>query len=338
MHVRSNLTTLHLTAGMLAALTACSSSAGGNITPSAPKTDASREVKGSQKIFISGSFPNSVYVLNSKGHIVSTLTQGLDVPQGLATDRSGNLYVANAGAGNVLLFKPPYDGTPTTIADERGATPEDVAIDDNGNLAVTNLATTSGNGDVAFYVPGAKHPTSIVSSANFQQPQSCAFDKHGNLYLDNLQTSAAWKSRRGPDRGTNVTIGEIIGGVHGTSITQLKTSSPIDTNGAGSVQVTITGKIAIDNYVTPGGQGGNIYTYNPPKNHDLGTPVILHLTASIQPSTFAFFPGSKRLITADYSLDAAQTYTYPGGALQETFDFPSNQLLQGVAVYPTEQF
>lgn len=320
--------------GVVATLTllaGCSGGAGANLNPGAPPINASREAKGDLKIFISGSFPSSVYVLDFKGKVASTLTRGLNVPQGLATDSSGNLYVANLDAGNILVFKPPYSGAPKTIADDPGAAPLDVAIDDKGDLAVTNLSVSSGNGNVALYHSGATSPSSIVSSPNFQQPQYCAFDKHGNLFLDNLQ-----RARSG--NGVSITMGEIVGGVHGTSIAQLKTSSPIDTNGAGSIQVTTAGGIALDNYVTPGGQGGNIYTYGSPKHRDLGTPDVLHLTGSIQPLTFAFLVGDRQLVTADYSLDAAQVFTYPGGSLVKTFDLPSGQFVQGVAVYPTEQF
>ncbi|MBV9718312.1 MAG: hypothetical protein JOZ77_03275 [Candidatus Eremiobacteraeota bacterium] len=342
MHVTSKIRRRLGPAVACALLAACSAGAPGTMTPNAPQRDASGARTENTTIFISGSNPSAVYVLNSKGDIVSTLTDDLNVPQGLAVDRSGDLYVANLGAPNILVFAPPYTGTPTVISDEAGASPLDVAVDASGNLAVANLSTASGNGDVVLYAAGATSPTSIISSPNFQQPRYCAFDKHGNLFLDNIQTSEAPRSHLGVagpgDRSENVTIGEIRGGLHGTSITQLQTSNQIDNGEAGSVQVTSSGKIAIDNYVTPGGTGGNIYTYGAPKHNDLGAPAMLHLRRSIQPTTFAFTVGSKRLFTADYSLDAAQAYTYPGGRLLKTFHFPSRQLVQGVAIYPNQQF
>lgn len=252
------------------------------------------------------------------------------------------MYVANLDSDNILVFAPPYTGTPQIISDEPGASPLDVAVDANGNFAVTNLATASGNGDVALYAAGATSPTSIISSPNFQQPRYCAFDNDGNLFLDNIQSSESLRSRsavaRPNDRGESVTIGEIRGGLRGASITQLRTSTEIDNDEAGGVQVTSTGEIAIDNYVTPGGTGGNIYTYKAPKHNNLGTATILHLEGSIQPTTFAFFAGGKRLVTADYSLDAGQEFTYPGGDVLRTFDLPSGQLPQGVAAYPNQQF
>jgi hypothetical protein len=327
MHVVSRFTNA-LIISAIATLAGCSGAPAPSLAPDALPAATRDAMTGGANIFLSGSLPNAVYVLNPKGAIVATVTQGLNDPQGLATDRAGNLYVANIAANNILEFTPPYTGAPTVISGEAGGSPLDVAVDASGNLAVTNIATKkrSDRGNVAFYAAGATNATAILKSSQFQQPQYCAFDKDGNLFFDNVNDLAP------NDNGRELTIGEVAGGIHGKSITNLTMSNKIPNESAGSIQVTNDGKIAVDDYVTPGGQGGNIYTYNAPKNGRLGTPVVLHLSGSDQPTTFAFLPGSKRLITSDYSLDATQTYTYPAGSLLNTVDLPENQLLQGVAV------
>jgi DNA-binding beta-propeller fold protein YncE len=70
---------------------------------------------------------------------------GLDAPFGLCADKSGNVFVANFGAQNVLEYA--HGGaSPIATLTDPGASPEACASDPNtGNLAVVE---SSGSGPI----------------------------------------------------------------------------------------------------------------------------------------------------------------------------------------------
>ena len=103
------------------------------------------------KRFISDFVRNTVYIYAHRNRIAAL--KGFTNPSGLATDGSGNLYVANEGAANILVYAPPYTGAPTTLNDS-GQFPADVAVDSHGNVAACSLGSPSfGAGGVSFTRP-----------------------------------------------------------------------------------------------------------------------------------------------------------------------------------------
>lgn len=80
-------------------------------------------------------------------------TAKLDFPQGIATDSSGDLFVANTFGYNVLKFEPPKTD-PTLVVEDRGFRPDDVAIDSDANIWIANFCTRDercGPGNVREY-------------------------------------------------------------------------------------------------------------------------------------------------------------------------------------------
>src|SRR5665213_1264968 len=55
-------------------------------------------------VYVSDPASNVVDIFNSNGTQVGRLAKGLNAPSGLFIDRGHNLWVANPGAGNVLVF------------------------------------------------------------------------------------------------------------------------------------------------------------------------------------------------------------------------------------------
>jgi DNA-binding beta-propeller fold protein YncE len=62
----------------------------------------------------------------------------LNVPEGLAFDRAGNLYVANGGNGTIEKFTPA--GIRSVFASSGLNAPHGLAFDREGNLYVARLA------------------------------------------------------------------------------------------------------------------------------------------------------------------------------------------------------
>ncbi len=278
--------------------------------------------------FVSDYNNNAVYVLNASGTVTATLT-GFTNPEGLATDSAGDLYVANTGAQNVVELAPPYTGPPLATFNDSGEYPGDVAVDANGNLAVTNLETTAGAaGNIVFYRAGSTSPTGSASSPTFTSPRFCAFDKYGDLALDDndqFNTGA-------------VNIGGVVGGINGNgTIVTLTTNNSITF--PGGVQVSSSGQLAVLDQIGDG-SGPAIYTYNAPTTLNLGSPASTTLLANDDdPAGFAFLPGSTLVLTVDAVFDSVLLYDYPaGGSPIKTEGGAPGGAPIGVAIDPTEQF
>jgi sugar lactone lactonase YvrE len=104
----------------------------------------------------------------------------LNFPMGLAVDAKGNLWVANYGDNNILVFSPGYAmQKPETIT--QGITlPTGVAFDPQGNLWVTN----DGNFTVTEYTGGVQITSSTITNGVIA-PQGIAIDGMGNIWVNN---------------------------------------------------------------------------------------------------------------------------------------------------------
>jgi uncharacterized protein (TIGR03437 family) len=85
-------------------------------------------------IYISDSAIGAILKVN--GGIVTTLARGLVDPRGLAIDRAGNLYFAEAGGARVGRIA--ADLTVTDLAPGAWRIPRGVAVDDRGNVFVAD--------------------------------------------------------------------------------------------------------------------------------------------------------------------------------------------------------
>ncbi len=275
-----------------------------------------------QKSFFSDANNGAVLIYNAAGTLVGTVT-GFGSPEGLATDKTGRLYVTDEAYSQVDVFAPPYNGTPTYLLDS-GQSPVSTAVDSVGNVAVANIDSKSfGAGSVSFYAAGATIPTSTITSSAFAQILSCAFDASGNLYLD------------GTDLYSNAVLGEILGGVKGRTITKLTAGNALGfPTGMG---VTPNGLIAIEDELQR-----TIYSYNPPRGGALGSPVATTvLKNTMEPVTFAFGPRAGFVVTVDADLGSTNQYAFPaGGAPTGTITFAprDSPYPVGVALTPTESY
>ncbi len=188
---------------------------------------------------------------------------GLYYPAGIATDSSGNLYIADTG-NNVVrkvaaatgdISTVAGNGTPGYTGDGKAAinaelsAPYGVALDSNGNLfiadtsnsvirevaaATGNISTVAGNGTAGY-----SGDSGAATSAELDEPFGIAVDPMGNLYIadtDNFvirEVSAA--------TGNISTIAGI--GVYGYSG---------DSGPATSAQLSYPAGITLDS-------GGNVY-------------------------------------------------------------------------------
>jgi hypothetical protein len=85
-----------------------------------------------------------------------TITQGIGTARGIATDASGNLYVANSSPSSLTIYKPGAKKPNETITTGMNE-PVDVAVDSGGNIFVADDAP--GGAFINEYPAGAISPS-----------------------------------------------------------------------------------------------------------------------------------------------------------------------------------
>lgn len=174
----------------LAALLASSLSACSGASPGLPATSAAPYAHGSaalsepaaqakkskkQLLFVGGFLDSESAVavfdgLSNKKPLkpIRLITTGLDEPDGLTTDKNGNLYVANHGNNTVTEYSPrTYQPTVLPLSGLDG--PTAVRVDGFGNIYVMNAAS-SGYNFIQEYAPGMSVP-----AYTWIQPGSATF-------------------------------------------------------------------------------------------------------------------------------------------------------------------
>lgn len=135
-------------------------------------------------VFVSDYGNNDVNIFNFPAKQLVGTIGGLSNPQGMYTDKSGNLYVANTGASNIETYAAPYNGSPTTLQDP-GMYPTDVTMDASGNIFASNIISTSGGaGSEVMYAGGSGNATTLNMSNACYECFFTAVDKSGNVWVD----------------------------------------------------------------------------------------------------------------------------------------------------------
>jgi hypothetical protein len=118
----------------------------------------------------------------------TTLTMGLNFPQGVGFDSKGNLYVANTGIHNsthaITVFKAPISNrTPYYL--NGVASPSGLTFDRNGNLFASSNAATGAIAEYASnHLKSGSMPSIVDSTGLAPSPYGADlnFDANGNLY------------------------------------------------------------------------------------------------------------------------------------------------------------
>jgi len=147
-----------------------------------------------EKIYVAEPDRNRVFVFTGAGKLLRALS-GLDMPVAIAVDFNGNLYVGNAGRGNVEVYGPDLVLAGVLGAgDNEFRRPAGIAIDSSGSIYVVDSRLHQ----VRVFNPDYSSKTSFGSSGTgngqFRLPTSVAVvdnGETGELYVPDLSVVGA---------------------------------------------------------------------------------------------------------------------------------------------------
>ncbi len=262
------------------------------------------------------------------------VTPTIELPRGLAVDAKGNLYVANAGGNNILVYSPGYVLQTSKTITQGVDTPFGVAFDLLGDLWVAN----NGNNSITEYIGGKLNSNATINQGQGLSPESLAFDGTGNLWVQDSFTYLIMYEAFSPysfpkfqqqeiSTGQNYYgIATVAGGlwVGGTAQVTVFAAAPLllgDTNSP----ITINGNTG---FTMASDASGKVYICNLDGSVQIGAPAqqpdgtgtvtvtsqpFLQLT--FVPTGIAIDNARKRIYLSNYNSNSISVYSTAGALL-----------------------
>jgi hypothetical protein len=143
-------------------------------------------------LFVSDYIGNVVqeFQPNKQGAVIATISDVVG-PQGMASDRHGNLYVTSQGTSAVNVYTPGMYTASKVLNEGNSQAPAYVAVCPNGTVYVSNTYANNGyqNGSVQIFAPGATSPTGSIPDSNIFFSFGVACDAANNVWYDYLDTN-----------------------------------------------------------------------------------------------------------------------------------------------------
>ena len=147
--------------------------------PADAKPCALAEKRG-RTVFVSDVGTNEIVCFSEKSgtlKAVGAITQGINMPFGVALDGNGRLYVANGAFKDVAVYAP-GQAEPAQILGPGVVNPVGVAIDAQGAVYVSNSVPPS-----LVRFPKGKSVPSMIVKAKLVEPFGIAVDKAGTVFV-----------------------------------------------------------------------------------------------------------------------------------------------------------
>jgi hypothetical protein len=147
-------------------------------------------VKNGGLLYASDGSTNDVNIYTyPKLKLVGTLT-GFSGPQGICLNQAGDVWIVNAGASDVLEYAPLGTSPIATLHDPGQYSIACSGDDEPGNLAVSNILSTSdGPGSLSIYKHAEGNPDVIEA---LTRDYFVTYDSKGNLFIDGQNPSYAF--------------------------------------------------------------------------------------------------------------------------------------------------
>ncbi len=246
-----------------------------------------------QRLTYLSDFYNGTVTVFTRGGTQVGQIAGLANPQGLFVDSNRNLWVANTGGSNVLVY-PRGATSPSATLDDPDERPSDVTVCPNGTVYVSNIIKGSTlGGDISVYAPGATSPTGKLGLPNQGRDFFITCDANDNVF----------STIQFPDVSYGVV--EYAGGLQtGESQLPIGLQFPggIKLNNAGNLLVADQNAHTVTEYTEAGSPTGNSIT-----------------TGSGDWSDIATTRNNATVIGADAVLLEGTSLLFPSGAHRQTY-------------------
>ena len=153
------------------------------IKPDHRQSWVSPDVKRAPRLlFISDDSSQDVYIFTMPAMQLKGTLTGFNGPQGMCSDRQGNIWVVNTGTAQGLKYS--RTGNLLGSVSDPFGTPAGCAINPtNGDLALSETRGSNGAGGIEIYRNGSGSPTRYRNPAQYEYFFP-AYDTDGNLYVD----------------------------------------------------------------------------------------------------------------------------------------------------------
>lgn len=135
---------------------------------------------------------------------IGKITNGIDEPEGLATDSMGNLYVANRAGKTITVYKPGTYTPSLTLTESNG--PDDVAVGSNGYVYAADRR------GIDVYASGGTSPIRRLKNSALRHGVSgVGVDASNNVYATGKSRSGAAvvKFANASGSGTNLGLRDL---------------------------------------------------------------------------------------------------------------------------------
>jgi sugar lactone lactonase YvrE len=120
-----------------------------------------------------------------------------ELPEGLAVDKTGNIYLSFTPIGKILEIRPDGSRSPlATLPTGGGFGPTGLAVDAPGNLYAADVTDNPATRGV-YRIGRDGTVLRLPGSGAITFPNGLAFDQRGNLYVTDSALGAVWRFARG---------------------------------------------------------------------------------------------------------------------------------------------
>jgi len=133
-------------------------------------------------LFVSDDSFNDVFIFTMPAMQLKGTLTGFSEPQGMCSDKQGNIWVANTGTLQGLKYS--RTGQLLGSVSDPNGPPVGCAVNPaNGDLVLTDIFGNSGAGGIEVYHNGSGSPTRYTNPAQYEY-FFAAFNDDGDLYVD----------------------------------------------------------------------------------------------------------------------------------------------------------
>ncbi len=298
--------------------------------PNHAKTWVSPDVDGAPRLlFISDYGADAVDIFTMPAMKLKGTITGLSSPEGECTDAKGNLWVANTGLQEMLQYS--RTGTLLNTLSVPNEYPASCAVDKaTGDLAVSNIESTSGPGDIVIF-KNASGTGTAYSNPSIYQYFFLGYDPNGNLFFDGTDSSrtSSYFAELPVGSGTTKTIALSGGTLHFAGMVQWDKAGNYVALGD---QQCGGAPAACIYWVSVSGSGGTVTGTTTLSNYQGGS--VCDLTQGAIAANGQQYVAGADYETCGYTATTADRWAYPAGGMP-TNDNTTASFVEpiGAAVY-----